>query len=273
MSTVTPPELVAGAPRVQLPFGMFSYLAPRENSTDHWQGGGATWEYLDPFTVEALGQVQNPQSDTFGLPKNLDRTIDSGDDEVDPGFTAGLSFGVYGHFVATPVAWSPETVAARAVEVLLAFEERQVEHVFWTGSADNTPNLADPVSLGSFSTADVFVALGELETYIGDTYGSLGVMHMSRRNALMLLHNGTLVVSGSRLSTALGTPVVAGSGYTSDVMKASPAIFGYRSEIFTSSDVRGDLLDKSQNNLYGIAERTYLLGFDPTGVAAVTITA
>ncbi len=72
--------------------------------------------------------------------------------------------------------------------------------------------------------------------------------------------------------TAAGTPVVAGTGYTSDLVKASPAIMGMRSEVFFSQNRadRGDGLDITNNDFYALAERTYLLGFDPTGVGTVT---
>ena len=48
-------------------------------------------------------------------------------------------------------------------------------------------------------------------------------------------------------------------------------MFGYRSEVFTPSATGGDLFDPRRNDLYAVAERTYLLGFDTCGVAAATI--
>lgn len=269
----TPPALVAGAPRVQLPYGLFSVVQFRPEGAARWQGGGVQWEYLDPFTVQSIGPTQSPQSSTFGLPLDLD--IDGGEDSgsvtTDAGFTPGLEFHVYGEFAASPVAWTPEQIQERALDALAAFEERQVENNFWTGTAGNTPSLASTNNVGTFALTDIHDALGALEQFIADSYGSLGVIHMARAYALSLLHNSSLVIKGNQLFTALGTPVVAGSGYPTGYMKGSPAMFGYRSDPFTSSEVRGDLLDKTQNNLYGIAERAYLLGFDPTGVGSVTI--
>jgi hypothetical protein len=81
----------------------------------------------------------------------------------------------------------------------------------------------------------------------------------------------------------LGTPVAAGAGYPgsgpageaaaagTQWMFVTPAMFGYRSEVFPSSAVRGDLLDRSKNDLYAVAERNYVLGFDPCGVGAVLV--
>jgi hypothetical protein len=41
--------------------------------------------------------------------------------------------------------------------------------------------------------------------------------------------------------------------------------------VFTSSQPGSPLLDVKNNDLYAIAERTYLIGFDPTGVGSVTL--
>ncbi len=272
MVNSTPPTLVQGAPRVQLPYGLFSMLDFRPDGSAHWRGGGTTHEYIDPFTVDTLGPTQNPQEDTAGLPKNLDFPEDSGD-ERDPGFADSDVFTVYGHYKVSPVAWTPEMAQARATDVLTAFEERSAEREFWTGDQGNQPNLTDGIdNVGSYPIAQANYALGALEKYIADSYGSLGVVHMNRQLALTLMTSGTIKIVGSQLFTALGTPVIAGSGYPTGSMRVSPALFGYRSEIFTSSSRRGDLLDTRKNDLYAVAERTYLIGFDPTGVGSVTIT-
>jgi hypothetical protein len=271
VANYTPPDLVAGAPRVPLPFGLFSVLDPRPDGSAHWRGGGVQFEYLDPFTVDSIGPTQTPQSDTQGLPKNLDFPEDSGDTR-DPGYDDAGVFTVYGHYKVSPIAWSPEDAQARASEVLQAFEEREAERIFWTGDKGNTPNLTDGIAaVGTWDVSKINSAIGALERFIADTYGSLGVIHMNRQLAAAGMTSGTLKANGSRLFTALGTPVAAGAGYPSGSIRATPALFGYRSEIFTSSARRGDLLDTKNNDLYAVAERNYLIGFDPTGVGSVTI--
>jgi hypothetical protein len=52
---------------------------------------------------------------------------------------------------------------------------------------------------------------------------------------------------------------------------ASPALAGYRSEVFDSSATPGDLMDRQTNVLYAIAERSYILGYDPCGVGAAEL--
>jgi hypothetical protein len=64
------------------------------------------------------------------------------------------------------------------------------------------------------------------------------------------------------------TPAAAGTEWVA----ASPALFGYRSQVFEGSARSGDLLDRTNNTLYGIAERNYLLGYDPCGIAFAALT-
>lgn len=269
MPTYTPAGLVQGAPRVQLPFGLFSVLAFRDEQSARWQGGGVTWEHFEKDEVRGLGPVQRNQADTYGLPKDLGSTSTTRDD----GAANALPFTVYAPEVVTPVAWRIEDAQQRAIDKLVAFEQEGAESLFWSGAAGNTPNLStDTTDLGSFTLANSFAAVGELENFIADTYGSQGVLHMSRKQAIALMNKGVLKADGVILRTILGTPVIAGGGYPDGELRATPALFGYRSAPFTSSDQRGDLLDKGKNDLYSIAERTYLIGFDPTGVGAATIT-
>src|SRR5699024_3125298 len=94
---------------------------------------------------------------------------------------------------------------------------------------------------------------------------------MSRYVAQVAVDKGAIERRSGRLETRLGTPVVAGTGYAGDTVIGSPRVFGYRSEVFTSSNNAGDLLDRSTNDLYAVAERRYVLGFDPCGVGIVQL--
>jgi hypothetical protein len=272
MPSYTPKTTVQGAPRTQLPFGIFSVLAFRPEESARWQGGGVQWEFFESADLGLLGQVQANQADTFGLPKKL-REISNDATPDKPELGEATSFSVYSPFVTTPVGWSIADIQARSIDMLEAFEQEKVEENFWKGTTGNEPFLDDsPEDLGSFALDNAVDAIGALEDYLATTYGSQGVMHLSRRLALRLMGKGALSANGPRLTTALGTPVVAGGGYPTGRIIATPALFGYRSSPFFSSNRSGDLLDKGTNDMYSIAERTYLIGFDPTGVGSVTIT-
>jgi hypothetical protein len=74
-------------------------------------------------------------------------------------------------------------------------------------------------------------------------------------------------------TTAAGGDATPTAGH--EFVMASPAIFGYRSsDYYNFSDQfsGGDLLDRSLNNLYGLAARDYLFGWEPCGVAMVDVT-
>lgn len=211
---------------------------------------------------------------TTGLPKDL--AANKGTDG------AATEFTVYGHFHCSPVGYSVQAAQDMATMHLLSREEARVEQAFWTGDLGNHPHLFGSTVLGG-GAVQPSVGIALLEDWIATNYGSLGIMHMTRGSATVLAAEDLVAASAGRLATTLGTPVVAGSGYdnTSPAGVAasaghawiyvSPAIFGYRSEPFTSSNRAGDLFDSGQNDLYAVAERTYLLGFDPCGSAAVEI--
>lgn len=215
---------------------------------------------------------------TAGLPKQFNT----------PGAIGVLGnaspFTLYGHVHCSPVGLTPEEAQAKADEQLILGEQRAAEEVFWTGIMQNAPALeqnGEDITVSGSSYAET---IGQLEKWIGDVYGSLGVIHMTRKAAIVGLSLNVLETSGGRLLTRLGTPVAAGAGYRgnspgmgvpppahSTWIFATPALIGYRSEIFHPSVVSGDLLNRGTNELFAVSERTYLIGYEPCGtVAALT---
>lgn len=281
MVTMTPSALVNGAVRQPLPYGLFSALSLRAAGADRWESG-VTWEPGTCAKADGIAQIQCLPTSTVGLPKNLAN--------IQAPFGSASAFTVYGHFRCSPVGWTPDTAQEMATAHLQNREEARVEQAFWTSDLGNIPSLQRdagavqplPTTLGA-GTSDVVAGLGLLEDFIGDSYGSTGVIHLTRASALAGLARNALVVTGGRLTTLLGTPVVAGAGYPgtgptgqaaaagTQWAFASPALFGYRSDIFDASAIAGDLFDRATNTLFAVAERSYLLGFDPCGVAAVLI--
>ena len=164
----------------------------------------------------------------------------------------------------------------QARQVLLAREEAAVEGRVWS-------KLVNADSAEVITGGDPLLALARLEEYIGETYGSLGVIHMTRIAAAILVVKGLVEPDGRMMKTKLGTPVIVGTGYTgkglanadpaanTQYIAASPALFGYRSEEFAGSNFAGDLMDRQTNDVYGIYERNYLIGFDPCGVALAPV--
>lgn len=271
---MAPSAVVSGAARLTLPFGLFSQVTMRP-AGDRWESG-VTWESLTCDPVGGLGSpdvLNEGPGTTVGLPKTLTGNVGS--------IGTALPFTVYGHFTASPAAFTPEAAEQRALDHLQTREEARVEQALWTGDLGNAPSLdAAPTDLTGATAVAVGTALGLLEEHIASTYGSLGMIHLTRAAALAALAGDWLEARSGRLFTRLGTPVIAGSGYpgTGPAGSAigageawafsSPALFGYRGAPFSSSNRSGDLLAKGTNDLYAVAERTYLLGYDGCGVGA-----
>lgn len=272
-----PEQVVPNIGRTALPYGLFSILVPRSDGDGHWQNG-VVWEPLTCAPASGIGPSCAP-GESIGLPKGF---ADGGGSD-----TAG-PFSVYGSYQCSPVGRTVEEAQDRANQHLIAREEAAVEATLWTGVLGNVPNLngangyTAPVTLGG-GAVDVVEGLGLLEDWLGAEYGSLGVIHMTRAGAMSAFNGVMLQRAGARLETSLGTPVVAGAGYPGGSpagaaatagttwMYATPALSGYRSEIFPSIARGGDLLDRSDNTLYAIAERNYVLMWDDCGVAAVQV--
>lgn len=266
---IAPPTTITGATRTALPFALDSILTFR--NAGRWESG-VQFETLPCDPVGGIGAIEcEPGEDNLstaiGLPKVLDEA----------GIPVGTAteFTVYGHFNCSLPSVPVEVGADRAVAHLNAGEISRVEQALWTGDLGNVPALAssDTEVLPGGSPAE---GIGALEQFLALNYGSLGVIHVSRALATVLLAEEVLSVQGSRLTTKLGTPVVAGAGYPGTGPDgtgqgwayATPALFGYRSEVFQPDATPA----VGTNDLTAVAERTYLLGFDPCGVAAVQIT-
>lgn len=258
-----PALVVDPQPRAALPFGIFSVLSPRPEGDGRWQNG-IEWESLTCEPAGGIGEVfcDPDEGTTTGLPKEFVGGNNRG--EASP-------FTVYGTYSCTPVGRpSIEYAQERATEHLLAREEGRVEQALWTGDLGNGGFADGAESVGTGLT--LVGAVAALEGWLGRSYGSLGVLHMTRELALTALTDGVLEVKGNRLQTKLGTPVVAGSGYPeSSEIYATPALLGYRSEIFPGATPTSAGFDRETNDLYAVAERTYVIGYDPCGSAVASV--
>lgn len=257
---VLPKNLVDGPVRIGLPFGLFSVLAPRENGRFDT---GVQWE---PMTCDGLSGLEL-------IPEFCDDGSMLGSTTKDlshscPDKGEATPFVIYGHATRTPITSSFADLQAQAVTHLETREEQAVESALWSGTYGNDPNFTTAVSLGTYGYAAEVHALSDLEEKFAQDYGSQGVLHMGRSHALRLLTKGAIDVRGGRLFTVLGTPVVAGTGYDEGSIVATSQLIGYRSEIFPNVPAE-QAFDRGQNDFYGLAERTYLIGFDPCTVLSV----
>jgi hypothetical protein len=221
------------------------------------------------------------------------------DANVDSVLRGATPFTPYVRFDCSPVG--NEEARRVANDALARSEAWQVERAFWTGVADGQdvifPHLAanaevedgqetllqtaaSPVVTGG--AVDIVSGLGLLEQALADCYGGVGVIHVPAKLLPTLDGNGLLrpvqgrdVGSGQfgrQLQTLNGNLVAIGAGYPgtgpdgtdpgddASWMYATGAVFMYRSEAKIHTDAQS--LNRDNNTLEMIAERTYVLGWD-----------
>lgn len=276
MGNVAPPLTVEAPERTPLPFGLFSTVTPRPAGDLRWING-VQWE---PLSCSPASGIANPECEpgeggvtqAEGLPKGLAESA---------GVAEAAGFVVYGMHVCSPLGRSLQVAADRARAHLMAREEARVEQALMTGDLGNTPSFQGAEE--QTTAGDPVAAVAALEGFIAQAYGSQGVIHVSRTGATRLAADDLLVINGGRLTTVLGTPVVAGAGYEVNVgpdgspaaagtqwAYVTPSLLAYRSDIFDASARDYDLLDRGRNDLFAVAERNYLVGWDPCGVGAAS---
>lgn len=257
---ITPPALVAGTARTPLPFGLFSVVPFRENSPDRWQNG-VTFDSLGcPGELTGIGDFDCEDSEaTPGLPRDLDAYQAGGDTGTAFPFTVSEDYSCSP--IGNPLSHAQDTARAR----LEAWEEMRAETALSTGILEQSPNFTEGVTVLD-TAASIAEAVGTLEQTLATEYGLQGVLHMSRFTATLALKAGVVERNGQRLRTELGTPVIAGSGYSFDGIIATPAMFGYRGEVRTHSTSPSDNFDRTSNTLNGVAERDYVIAIDPCGM-------
>lgn len=259
-------HIVEGPTRQPLPYGLFSVLTPRSTTDPHWQHDGVMWETL---TCEPVSGIGGECDALTGLPLGFVSNGDLGEADV---------FHVYGSYNCSPVGHTIDYAQERATLHLVTREEAFVERTIWTGDLGNTPFAAD-ASQAVAGTVSIVRAISALESWLATNYGSMGVLHMTREAAELGISARSIVVVGTQLRTRLGTPVVAGAGYpgtsptnappapNTTYVYATPGLLGYRSEIFPGATPTEAGFDRSNNDLYATAERTYSVGWDPCGTA------
>jgi hypothetical protein len=245
-------QLVEAPAAVPLRYGIFSVAEPRLTTDDHWRLG-VQWET----------QACSPAKITTG--PCIDESVEPlvGDD-----FCAILQYEPFTVYAFDDMEIPGHTLAdhqAHAIARLINGEQYAVEAQLW--SQITTAPLVVTTDL---SGAPSGVVLGYIEQMLANNYFGEGVIHMDRITATHFWE--FIDVSGGRLQTRLGTPIIVGGGYGS--MTDPPAnefyIYGtgpvvvYRGEI----DTRQSAIKKETNQVSYIAQRDYVLGYDCGGVGA-----
>jgi hypothetical protein len=237
-------QLVEAPPVVPLPYGIFSVAEPRLSTDEHWKLG-----------VQWQSQACSDTKITTGV------CIDPEVDALTPDEYCSVSqyepFTVYSYNDDAVIGHTVDEHLANTIQRLVSTEQRSVEEYLWASLTANA------LSTTTLSGAPAGVVLGYLEQVLAQNYGGVGVIHMSRLTATFLWEY--LSVSGGKLVTKMGTPVVAGAGYdnivapaTDFTMFASGPVVLYRGDV----DTRENALDRAINKASIIAQRDYVVGWD-----------
>lgn len=254
---VTAPKQRVDAPATRpLTGGLFSQFAPIERDGRQWHNG-VTWETVASADIGTIGQYDDTPGATPGLPKTLDKPTCKTVESLPP-------LTVYASVKCSLLEHTPEEAMALAVARLARYEEYAVEDALWNGVKGSGPALSKVQTLkNSGGTAAIEGAWQAIEKY-GHSIGIAPVFHMPRRAAALACARRYVETGpGGTFVTRFGTPVVVGDGYAdTPTFAATGPVAIYRSRTFSTTTESGGM-DLRKNELMAVAERTYVLAFDP----------
>jgi hypothetical protein len=222
------------------------------------------------------------------LPVGYDVTCEPGTTKVFDGaynVVTGDPFVVMATAVCAPVGLGEDRANRLVVDRLKAGEQAAVEDIFSRGTFGQAPSLANNASATTLTAAaNVVNALGALESWLYARYGPAGTLHIPAVAAAEVM-----AVTGVRYDTAsgiwltaMGTKVSFGNYSGLTAAGAAPAA-GHTTFYITGqvtiwrdsdSDIfvapYGQVLNRSTNQAYMLAERNYVLAFD-CFVAAIDV--
>lgn len=277
-----PRQIVEPPGFTPLPHGLLDAVQLSSPDGAHWQNGityqtscindGGT-TYDECIAVTGTGDVAEPSAKAVTTELQL---------------RGATPFTVFTRFDCSPVGIDPQQIAEDA---LAQTETWQVERAFWTGLVDGktlafphlaaTAEVTDPqnsdivlqpvASIPATGSHDIVCGLGILEGYLADCYNGVGVIHIPRE-VLPSLRNLVTEANG-QIRTMNGNLIAVGSGYpgtgpSGEVpanacqqwIFATGAVTAYRSQVRVFRP--NDSIDRSENTMQMIAERTYVIGWD-----------
>lgn len=203
------------------PGGLFSAaeVNPEGASSVRWEDGPFQWDTITSPLRVILGDLCSNGIE--------DRALD---------FTAqsptSWPFSIITAYECATPGYSPEERRALSLKQLEAVTEKAVEIELWSGAVAQAagrltvPYLSDNSAVdvtGGGTAVDVQLGIAKLEQALADCgLGTQGVIHLTRQAASVAGSIGAIKRDDDRLHTILGTPVVAGTGYSPSIVPADP---------------------------------------------------
>lgn len=264
---------------------MFGLLSIAQDMTaelpSHWEAGivyqplcsDGEATYDECLTVTGVGAVPEPAAKTATFISQR---------------RAATPFTVYVRKdCSAPTFWNSMT--SEQSDALLQSEAWQIERAFWTGGAGGSSGVVHPhlavdatlvsdgdtleeaASVVDATPRNIVRALGALEQSLADCYQGIGVIHVPAQLGPHLTAWGLIERLGTSYITANGNQVALGRGYTGSSpagalvagqvwMYATGAVFYGVSPMRPVTPV--DALDRDDNTLESLAERTCIVGYD-----------
>jgi hypothetical protein len=290
VSAIAPPIRIE-PPAIERYTGGLYAVAPPQPGPVH-EGNDRRWENGVEYQSETCTQTKTWAVTCGTDPEREDKTFDQTFPLVD-----GVPFVSY-LGVQCPLIGRTlddyERVVRNGLELC---EQRTVERTFWTGDQGNDPHLAsgvynaitnpDGVHVldGSDTTAiSVVRGIAELESWLGDNYCGVGVLHAPRIVTPYATQAYQIQGSNPRLTTVLGTRWAFGAGYSVNTgPDGTPAAAGtawmyatgqvniWRSPIWIQPGVLEQAFNKRNNDAEILAERAFVITRE-CAVAAVRVT-
>lgn len=275
--------------KAQLRFGLDSVaeIRPASSADGRWRAG-VTWDNVCPDATSTYDQcVQNNALGT------VTGTPDAKAATADRAFWGATPFTIFTEIdCSAPGFWSEaDDNVRRAMDQASAYE---VERVFWTGTIAGVPDLAFPhlvadtelteagypsvtlqlagapvVTGGPFDPAE---ALGLLEAALGTCVKGVGTIHMPIVLLASFVANHLVEMRDGTLYTTAGNKIAVSAAYTGESpagvltsgtawMYGTGPVFMYKS-VGKFVGTREQSLDREDDTLKRIYERTYLIGYD-----------
>jgi hypothetical protein len=225
-------------PLVPMIGGLLSVAQVNETSRDNpeWSMGVYAWESLacpNSLIITDLcdGSKSGPITSGAAVPAK------------------GWPWGIVLNYTCSTLGYTIEDRRRIVREQIKAGTQKALEHELQTGEAvrlaghSSVHYLADGDAVVLTSGAyDADLALAALEQALADCgLGTQGVIHMPRAVASLLAVRGSILQTQDRLYTALGTPIVAGTGYTVATSPAAPAAAGPNTAVAPTPIIPGPL--------------------------------
>ena len=284
MSAIAPPVLIE-APQIERYTGGLYAVAPPQPGPVV-DGNAERWENGVQYQVSTCVKTKTWAITCGTDPERADKTFDQTFDLVE-----GTPFVSYLGVQCALPGRTLEEYQANVFNALDLCEQRTIETTFWTGDQGNEPHLAsdDPdtgaeILAGSDVTAlGVMQGVAALESWLGDNYCGVGVLHAPRGLAPYAANFQLLRGDNPRLLTPLGTRWAFGAGYSVNTgpdgtaaeagtawIYATGQVNVWRSPIWMQPDQIEYGFNTRTNDVEIIAERAFVITRE-CGIAAVRV--